>query len=406
MADPPEEVTTVEPEAAPTGDVRVLARRPGGRVRSVATIDDVPADAEWVWIDAVGLDDRSIVELAGRLEITSLVLEDLLDFEQLPKVDDFGDQVFVVLHALTERDGRIDTAELDAVLTDGRLFTLRAEHTAGVDWLFEAAAQHPELVAGGTDVLLAHVAEASERRYLPLIEALEDRVEALGEEAVTARPHVPGDVQALRRDIVTVRKVLRPQRAAITALSTSTSALLGEDARRRFEDVGDLNAQVVESLSSARLLLSDALDAYRAAVAEKTGEVTRVLTVYAALVLPMSLVAGIYGMNVSHLPADEEPYALAIVLAVMGGIAACSWLAFVRMGFIGAPSLRTLPSAVGRGLVGVARTPVRTVSVLLPIASTGGKAIVRTAAAPVRRTKAPRPRRRDDDDPSDGRGSE
>jgi magnesium transporter len=179
---------------------------------------------------------------------------------------------------------------------------------------------------------------------------------------VSGDPGVVGLVQALRRDSIVLRRALAPQRDMVRSLAHEGMPGIDERARRRLDSVYDDCFRVVESLDMARALLASVLETYRSTVAERTNEVMKVLTVFAAIILPLSLVAGIYGMNFTNMPELDWPPAYFVVLAAMLAFAIGLWFYFSKRGFIGGPRLPRVDRVVGRGLADLfhlTTTPVR-----------------------------------------------
>jgi magnesium transporter len=208
--------------------------------------------------------------------------------------------------------------------------------------------------------MLARVAEMLVRPFLPLVGALEDRLEELEEMALRSQPRVVTEVQALRRDTARLRRFVAPQREVVLAMMREEATpLVGRRARQRFSDVYELVYRTVESLDSDRLLLAAVLDTYRSAVADETNRVIKVLTIFSATLLPLTLIAGIYGMNFEHMPELEWRFGYAWALGLMAAVASGLWVWFARKGFIGGPRLRDLPRAVGMGLLHAATLPAK-----------------------------------------------
>ena len=156
-------------------DLRIL-RYTGDGV--AAPTDDVaPPDGGWVWVDVrVDPDDRNALRaIAEELGLDSLSVVDAIEDVDLPKVDDFGDQVLLVLHGL--RDDAIATYEVDCFLQPGRLTTVRVAPSPSVDRLFRELQRRPELARGGADELAARLSDLLTRRLLAVVDAFDERVE-------------------------------------------------------------------------------------------------------------------------------------------------------------------------------------------------------------------------------------
>jgi magnesium transporter len=328
-------------------------------------LDERRHQGGWIWLDVEAASPGEVTEIGRAFGFDRIALEDVLEERQFPKVDDYGDYLLIVLHGLAEAGQRLDTSELDAFVGKDFLVTFRDAHLPGLEWVVENAQRNPIFAEGGPDRMIARLAEAGGRRYLPLLDSLEERIEELEEGAIQADPHVIPAVQALRRDVILLRRVLGPQRELLLNLSREGVSLIGGPARRRFADSYDHHYRLVESLDAARSLLGSVLETYRGSVAERLNEVLKVLTVFTAILLPLSLIAGIYGMNFQFIPELRWRWAYFAVLGLMALVAIGLWLYFVQRDFIGGPKLRKLPRAVGLGLMSLATAPMRTVGWLL-----------------------------------------
>ncbi len=326
-------------------------------------LDQVLADGAFVWLDINGRDAGELDRLGERFGFDPAAIEDVLDVEQLPKFADYGDHIFVVLHALTTADDRLDTHEVDCFLTRRMLVTVRADHIAGLEWLWSAVQAHPHMAEHGSDELFAQLAEVIGRRYFEIITAIETRVDDLADDALEADPNVLSSVQVLRREEATIRRVLRPQRLVIGSLRSNLRSFFTDDSLKLLTDAYDVHDLVVESLESTRGLLTDTLDTYRGASAERQARAATVLTVYAAILLPLSLVTGWYGMNVTRLPGADHRWSWIFITVLMGLFAVGSWIGFIRVGLLGRPRLQT-GRRLASGLADVARAPVRPFTML------------------------------------------
>lgn len=318
-----------------------------------------------MWLDVTYESPGQVAELAAEFGFDSLTVEDVVDPSEFPKLDEYDGYLFLILFSLGTSDTRIRTTELDMYLGPDYLVTVHEQSIPAVDWLWEEVQATPALVVGGVDQLLARLAEASARRVIPLMDHLEEELEALEDRAILGDRTVVGDLQALRRDTIVLRRMTGPQRQVLNALTREGLENVGHRARLRFENVDDLLFRVTESLDASRALLASVLDTYRSTVAEDMNQVMKVLTVFSAILLPLSLLAGIYGMNFTNMPELRWEYGYFGLLAVMAATAIGLWLYFANRGFIGGPSLRRVPRVVGRGLgglVSLSTAPVRLVA--------------------------------------------
>jgi magnesium transporter len=338
-----------------------------GSVSLPSAIPDLDEETAWVWVDLIATPDSAneLLALTSELGFDPLSVRDAVEDFDLPKFDDFGHHLVVVLHGL--RDDRIETYEIDCFVWDRHLLTVHRVASPALDRLWAAIQDTPQLAHGAVDELLARIADVSTRRLLAVLDAFDDHVEDLVEKALNADPNLVAELTAVRSDMAAARRIVHPQRETIDSLRHSASPLITDAGRRRFSDVFDVASRTAQGLDAGRTALAEILDAYRGAEARNATEVTKVLTVYAAIMLPLSLVAGFFGMNFANLPWIDREYGWIIVTAVMAVVAVVSLGVFISVGWIRRPSGRKAGAALGRGLIEAARAPAQIVGAVYEI---------------------------------------
>ena len=357
-------------------EMRILVSDGDGGADEVADAPEVGPIDGWVWIDVLAADDdiAELMRFTQRFNLDQIAVRDAIDDVDMPKIDDFGHHLLVVLHGL--RDDRVATYEVDCFLTDKHLITIRNAYSPALAALWTQVQKRPELARVGVDELTALLADVLTRRLLSVLEAFDDRVEELTQKALHADTALLEDLTAVRLDLAAVRRVVHPQRETLDVLRHSTSELVSDAGRRRFSDVFDVASRAAQGLDEARSALHETLDAYRGAEARKATEVTKVLTVYAAIMLPLSLVAGIFGMNFANLPLLNKTWGWIVVAAVMSVIAFGSLGVFISLGWVRRPSGRRAGQTLGKGLLEATRAPAQLVGVVfemstMPLRKTG-----------------------------------
>ncbi|MFV0524321.1 MAG: magnesium transporter CorA family protein [Acidimicrobiales bacterium] len=346
---------------------QLLTRPAGASAYEPAHPDEIEGrvgDGSMVWLDVTTSDPGEVEELGRRFGFDPAAIEDVLDVEQLPKFDLHDDHLFVVIHALTFVGDRVDTVELDCFVREGLFVTVHAEPVVGVEWLWGAARSYPQIGELAPPELFAQLTEAVGRRYLEVLDEFERQVDDLSDRALAADRSVLAEIQFLRREEATIRRVLRPQRLVITTLRSRNLPILTPAAATILNDAYDVHNLVVESLATARGLLTDTLDTYRGASAEREASATAVLAAYAAILLPLSLITSWYGMNMVDLPWTADSWGWILVTAGMGVVAVVSWLVFVRMGLVRTARGGRSRTAIGRSLANAAKAPVKPVIML------------------------------------------
>ncbi len=358
--------------------LRILRSDGRGPATPIEHLPPTPPSAGWVWLDIrVGGDDTTeLMAVSEKLRLDALAVRDAVEDADLPKVDDFGHHLLVVLHEL--RDDEIGTYPLHCFLTERHLLTVRREHSPSLDALWEQLQNRPELASGGPDELLARLADVLNRRLLSVLEPCEDHLDDLLERAVGAEDTLLGELAGVRRSLAQIRRVIHPQREALDDLRTSTSGLITDAGRRRLSDVFDVAARVGSELESARTAMAEILEAYRGAEARRATAATLVFTVYAAIMLPLALVAGYFGMNFDNLPGLRTDWGWVAVTGGLVAIAAVSLGVFIKLEWIRRPSGRKEGMTLGRALTEAARAPTQVAGAAfeistLPLRTTTGR---------------------------------
>lgn len=357
-------IRQIRPAAGPHADNRVMIRLYHFHAGRPAEADpaELPrwrAEPGWIWLDVVGADAATMSTICREFGADPIALNEVLSTTEYPKAYDYPDQTLVVLHGVADDDAMLRTVESDTFIGTGHLVVFRREDLPGYGWVRDQLFQPEHRAPDGPDDLFARFAETGASRFRVLVDAVEAHVEDLEERALGGDPAVIGEVHALLRDALKLRRVLVPQRDTIRRLATEEFVAIRDHARRRLRSALDQYEQAVDTLDTTRALLDTALDTYRAAVAERANEVMKVLTVFAAIVLPLSLVAGIYGMNFGRMPELDWSWGYFAALGVMAAIAVSLWAYFVRRGFIAGPQVARIPRVVGRGLAGMVRLTTR-----------------------------------------------
>lgn len=322
-----------------------------------------PPEHGWVWVDVAGEDPETIRAVCRRFAIDEGYIDETLAAGSLPALFEQRDLVYVVLNAFnTGSGGRLSTSEVDMFVGLNFLISIHAGDIVSTAMVQQRLEQGVPLPVTTPIGLLAYLAQVGSRRIPALIDQLETKLDSLEELAMRADPRAITEVHALRRDVIVLRRVLVPQRQIYEELAEGTHPLVDGDSRMAFERVGDYQVQILESLEAARSLLGSVLETHRGAVADQTNEIVRLLTVFSAILLPLGLVAGIFGMNFVEIPLADDHRGFWFVIGGMVVGAIGLWTYFARRRFVGGPRLRDLPKAVGLGLVAIGVAPIKVVA--------------------------------------------
>ncbi|MFO0754809.1 MAG: magnesium/cobalt transporter CorA [Thermodesulfovibrionales bacterium] len=288
------------------------------------------------WINVEGLHPEKVLEeLGGCFGLHPLILEDILNTDQRPKLEDFREYLYTVLKMLyyDEKTGALAIEQISLVL--GENFVLSFQEGIKGD-VFNSVRDHLRNDIGrirkeGADYLLYSLIDAIVDNYFVILEKIGDRIELIEEELV-ARP-TPGTLQAihhLKREMIFLRKSVWPLREVVSALERGESPLLRSSTGIYLRDVYDHTIQVIDTVETFRDVVSGMIDIYLSSISNRLNEVMKVLTIITTLFMPLSLISGIYGMNFKHMPELESRWGYPAVLAAMLVIALSMLVFFKR----------------------------------------------------------------------------
>jgi magnesium transporter len=292
----------------------------------VAEVPALIAAGAHLWIEAADRDPGLAEFLERVLGLHPLTVEDLLQDRPAPKVEDYGSSLYVVAHGLVAAgSGELATVEIDLVWNAQWLLTHRCGPVAVIDAVVADVARNAQSLQRGP-VFVAHaVLDRLVDSYLPVVDDWDEQVEAIESAVVNdPSPNVLQQIFRLKRALQQLRRSGLHQREVLYRLSRGEFALVGGDALPFYRDVYDHFLRVTDLGDGYRELLSSSLDAYLSVVSNRMNEVMKVLTLVSTVLLPMTFVAGVYGMNFEHMPELHWKYgyaaAWAVMLAIGGGM--------------------------------------------------------------------------------------
>ena len=316
--------------------LRAQRLSPNEKAQAISLDEVVAPSADgWVWVDADTSSSDELVALGEQLGLDRLAMFDAVGDEDLAKVDDFGEHLLIVLHGLSEEStDEIKTYELDMFLTANTLITVRSGNSRSVEHLWDEVQGAAEVGELGPDIVAARISSAIMKRWASIVASFDEQLDDVIERAFEADKTVLRDVTFLRTELSTIRRTLRPQLETLAELRTVPNHLIGAQSQRRFSDSFDTSTRIQHAIEGVRAELLAALDAYRGAEARTATEISRVLTIYAAILLPLSFVVGFFGMNVPNLPGSESESAWIWITVAMVAMTIVSLAVFARAGWV------------------------------------------------------------------------
>lgn len=331
----------------PPGSLIHVGRRHAQETRVTATVYDEsscevsalgPSDAlpppgipgRVVWINVSGLKDVGTLERIGsHFGLHPLVLEDIVNTEQRPKLEQYRDTLYLVLKTFDREGQRLDSDQVSLVLGRGFVLSfLEADGLAFHSVLERLKAAKGQIRQQKADYLLYTLVDAVVDSYFAMLEAMGEQVEALeGDVMERPLPQTLQRIHALRHEAILVRRTVWPLREVLNALQRGESSLIEQWTLLYLRDVYDHAVHLIESLESQRDLVAGMLDMYVSSVSYRLGVIMKILTVITTIFMPLSLIAGLYGMNFDYLPGKDHPLGFALVVGGMLTISTCMlWL--------------------------------------------------------------------------------
>lgn len=290
------------------------------------------------WLDIDGVHQPSLVEAIGKeLGLHPLVMEDIVNTDQRAKVEDYDGYLYVVLRMLRfdEEHAEIHSEQLSLILGENYVLSLQ-EHPGDVfDPVRERLKAGRRIRFMKADYLAYALLDAVVDHYFVMLEHIGDQVEELEDElVVNPTPETLRKIHHYKREMLLLRKSVWPLREVLSRLSRDENALISPETQVFLRDVYDHTIHVIDTVDTIRELLVGMLDLYLSSVSNRMNEVMKVLTIFATLFMPLTFIAGVYGMNFEHMPELEWVMGYPMVLLVMLGTVVALILFFRRKGWL------------------------------------------------------------------------
>jgi magnesium transporter len=280
-----------------------------------------------VWIDVLEPDIDALAAVGARFDLPPLAVEDCLHFPQRPKIDVYPDVTFLVwlLPWITPGDG-VSASELDVFLGKESLVTVHKEPIVAIDRIAENA---EEYLKRGVEWMLHAILDVAVDESFPVVEVLSDELEVLEDLMLSdARPSNLQRLYAAKRSLVNLHKIIGPERDVLRGLAR-LEAFVEPDAYMYFQDIGDHLARVADEIDTYRDVASGTMDIYLSSVSNRMNAIMKQLTIIATIFMPLTLMSGIYGMNITvgMWPPIDKVWSFPLVIGSM--LAITVWMLWI-----------------------------------------------------------------------------
>ena len=287
------------------------------------------------WVNVTGIHDITVIEEFGKaFDIHPLLLEDIVHSDQRPKLEDYDDYLFIVLRILRYDETKEELQSEQVSLILGPNFVISFQEREGD--VFDPVRARIRNGKGkvrkmGCDYLTYALIDSIVDNYFLVLEKYGEKIEILQEEVLShPTPDTLQVIHETKRDMIFLRKSVWPLREAINALQRGESALISDNVIIYLRDVYDHTIQVIDSIETFRDMISGTLDVYLSSVSNKMNEVMKVLTIIATIFIPLTFIAGIYGMNFKYMPELEWHWAYPMLWTVIIVLGVLMLISFKR----------------------------------------------------------------------------
>ncbi len=327
--------------------IRALYRSPDGHLEKALSPDAFgdalrePAGLLWVEFEAEPNTSSEPI-LRDTFHFHPLAIDDALQESHVPRVDDWEDYLYLVLHAVIfeRRDGtQLETLELDVFLGPNYVVTHHDLPIPAIEQVWERCSHDERLLKNGADHLVYELADRLVARYMPVIEDIDDAIDELEIEIFSQPgPHTLESLFSLKQAVIYLRRIIGPQREVFNRLARDEYSVIEAKKRVYFRDVYDHLVRLHDTSEGMRDLVSGAVDTYLSVINNRLSDVMKTLTIITTLFMPISFLAGFFGMNffAPSMPSSiwTSAQALLAMLAMMALIPIAMYLWVRRKGWM------------------------------------------------------------------------
>jgi magnesium transporter len=336
--------------ADPQPVINVIAYGPNSfvekQIGSPSELVEIRQNFPFLWVNIDGLGSADVLrQMAEMFEMHALALEDVVNRHQRAKVEQYGEQTFLVTHMM-DLNTHLESEQISIYF--GKDFLLTFQERPGWDCL-ESVRDRLRKGSGrlrtlGAGYLAYSLLDAVIDHYFPILEEYGDRLEDLEDRIIlTPQAKLTAEIHGLKRELLFLRRTIWPQREALNSLIRDDNPHIDAETKLYLRDVYDHAIRIIDLVETYREVCSDLMDLYLSSISNRMNEIMKVLTVISTIFIPLTFIVGVYGMNFDtdaspwNMPELKWPYGYVTCLAVMALISVAQIVFFRRKGWIGKP---------------------------------------------------------------------
>lgn len=277
------------------------------------------------WLEITSLDNIELInQICKKFNIHPLVLEDILSEDHMPKLEDYEEYLFLIVEGLNlSEDSELEVEQFSFILFKDLVISFQQRDSNPFETVLARMSEGSNIRKNGADDLLYALTDTIVDNYFSVIEKIGEKIDEVEDEVLlNPQREILNEIYKLKRNLIYIRKTLWPMRNVISNLSKNEFDLIDERTLYYFRDIYDHIIQMIEIIETYRDICSGMLDTYLSSISNKTNDIMKVLTIFSTIFIPLTFIAGVYGMNFRYLPELNWKYGYAsfwVISAVITG---------------------------------------------------------------------------------------
>lgn len=266
------------------------------------------------WLEISTLNDTDLINRIGKkFNIHPLVLEDIISTDHIPKVEDYEEYLFLIVEGMNLHDnGELEVEQFSFILFKDLVISFQQSNSNLYEAVLSRMGDGSNIRKNGADDLLYALTDIIVDNYFLVVEQMGEKIDEV-EDKVLSNPEreVLQEIYELKRNLIYIRKTLWPMRNTISSISKNDFKLIDERTLYYFRDIYDHILEMIDIVETYREICSGMLDTYLSGISNKTNDIMKVLTIFSTIFIPLTFIAGVYGMNFRYLPELNWKYGYA-----------------------------------------------------------------------------------------------
>lgn len=285
----------------------LVCSKQAGEIRKLSSQEELErltlGEGEILWVDLFSPKEKEWKLLEQTFNFHPLTIEDCMNQDQRPKVEDYSDYLFMVTQWAALADEELRTSELDIYVSKNFIVTVHQEEIPAIQTTFDRCDKNISLPGRGTDYLLYMIMDSVVDHYFPLLEELEDRLDILEQRVINpVGREVLSDIFMLRQTLTTFRKIIAPQRDLFALIMSHQYSVIQKSTFVYLRDVYDHVMRIHEMIDFERETLTSCLEVYLSSTSNRMNGIMKTLTIITTVFMPLTFLTGMLGMNFTRLP--------------------------------------------------------------------------------------------------------